>query len=155
MNNTEQVRQYYKKRPWVKVYSNAKQRCTNPNDISYKNYGGRGIGFYLTVDMVEKIWFRDKAYLMDHPSIDRENNDYDYTFSNCRFIEKSENSRRSMKANPRRSKKRMQYDRSGNYIATWVSAEEAGRQLGLQATHIRACCLGKQKTCGGFIWVNG
>jgi hypothetical protein len=29
-------------------YSSAKQRCNNPNNIGYKNYGGRGIRFLFT-----------------------------------------------------------------------------------------------------------
>lgn len=29
-------------------YSAAKKRCNNPNDIGYKNYGGRGIKFLFT-----------------------------------------------------------------------------------------------------------
>jgi hypothetical protein len=29
--------------PEYKAWQNMKQRCTNPNDRDYKNYGGRGI----------------------------------------------------------------------------------------------------------------
>lgn len=37
-----------KQNPAYKCFTNAKQRCTNPNSISYKNYGGRGIKFLYT-----------------------------------------------------------------------------------------------------------
>lgn len=34
----------------------------------------------------------------------------------------------------------------------YPSIKEAQRQLGIYATHINACCLGKRKTCGGYHW---
>jgi len=73
----------------------ARKRCTNVKRNSYKNYGGRGIKFLLIRKEVRALWFRDKAYLMKHPSIDRRDNDGDYIYSNCRFIEFSENVRRA------------------------------------------------------------
>jgi hypothetical protein len=42
-----------------------------------------------------------------------------------------------------------QYDTQGNFIKEWPSIEEAKRQIG---GDIQACCKGKQKTAGGFIW---
>lgn len=88
-------------KPWFTSFDKAKQRCTNPNDDSYKWYGGRGIEFKLTMDEVEFLWFRDKAYLMDKPTIDRLDSDGHYELSNCQFLEKTENSR---KAGKRRGK---------------------------------------------------
>jgi len=73
--------------PWYRVYDNARQRCTNPKTRSYKNYGGRGIKFFMTRKEIKKLWFRDKAYLLKVPSIDREDNDGNYEYSNCQFIE--------------------------------------------------------------------
>ena len=32
-------------RPEYRSYNSAKNRCTNPNNAAYKNYGGRGIEF--------------------------------------------------------------------------------------------------------------
>ena len=80
-----------KRFPWYLKAVDAKQRCNNPNDPSYKSYGGRGIRFFLTVTEVKKLWFRDRAYLMKVPSIDRKDNDGNYTYENCKFIELIEN----------------------------------------------------------------
>jgi hypothetical protein len=42
-----------------------------------------------------------------------------------------------------------QYDLQGNFIKEWPSIAEAERQVG---GDIQACCKGKQKTAGGFVW---
>ena len=39
-----------------------------------------------------------------------------------------------------------------NGIDIYCSAMEAQRQLGIFATSISKCCLGKAKTTGGFTW---
>jgi len=80
-------------KPWVAHYRTAKQRCTNPNNISYKWYGERGIEFKLTIEEVRNLYIRDNANDMKQPSIDRIYGDGNYSFGNCRFIELSENSR--------------------------------------------------------------
>lgn len=49
----------------------------------------------------------------------------------------------------------LQLDKTTNYIINeWPNAEEVQRQLGLNHSHIRDCCNGKRKTCGGFKWQN-
>lgn len=36
----------------------------------------------------------------------------------------------------------------------YPSVTEAGRQLGLNMTHISSCCTGKRNFCGGFRWAH-
>ena len=81
--------------PYIRVYTTARGRCSNKNNADYKYYGGKGVKFRLTLSELERIWFRDKAYLLDKPSIDRKDSTGDYCYKNCRFIEHSENCRRS------------------------------------------------------------
>ena len=45
-----------------------------------------------------------------------------------------------------------QYDLEKNFIAEYESINEAARYLGVGNDSISACCRGKQKTAGGYIW---
>ncbi len=78
--------------PWLHTWTDMQQRCTNPNKKSYHRYGGRGIKALITKEELRELWFRDKAYLMDQPSIDRIDNSGHYTFANCRYVERRVNS---------------------------------------------------------------
>ena len=51
-----------------------------------------------------------------------------------------------------RSKKILQFTKSGEFISEWQSAREAHRELGISQGNICACCNGKRKSAGGFIW---
>ena len=80
-----------KRHPWYYSYSAARQRCTNKNNPRYYTYGARGIKFLMTPEDFKFLWFRDKAYLMKKPTIDREDINGNYEINNCRFIEHREN----------------------------------------------------------------
>jgi hypothetical protein len=65
--------------PEYKAYDAAKQRCTNPNANSYKNYGARGIEFRF------KSFAEFFAVLGPRPegmTLDRPNNDGHYEAGN-------------------------------------------------------------------------
>ena len=46
----------------------------------------------------------------------------------------------------------MQFDLSMNFIKEWGSVKSASCNLGVNKTSISLCCLGRQKTAGGFVW---
>ena len=79
---------YRKLYPWKLFYYRAKNRCRKPNG----EYSGR-VKFLMNMEDFRKLWFRDRAWLLKKPSIDRIDNNGDYVYINCRFIEFLENAR--------------------------------------------------------------
>jgi len=136
---------YNKKYPWLSHYYCARSRCEKPNNASYKNYGGKGIKFKLTKEQIKKLWIRDNANNLDRPSIDRKYSYKDYTFSNCRFIELSNNCSQN-------SKTIIQYSLEEHHIRMWKSASAVERQLGFNRHNINRCCRKERPTAFGFIW---
>lgn len=87
---------------------------------------------------------------VNHIDEDKSNN----RLSNLNLMTPKENTNwatgieRRAKAN---SKKVLQYTLSGELVNTWKSTHEAGRN-GYNYQSVSACCLGKIKTHGGYLW---
>ena len=45
-----------------------------------------------------------------------------------------------------------QYSKDGQFIATWESLSQAGRELNISEPHISECIRDNRRTAGGFIW---
>jgi hypothetical protein len=82
-----------KERLLLVKFSNMKQRCYNPTNKSYKNYGERGI-------TICKDWLDNSKNFIDWAlsngyenglEIDRENNDKGYDSENCRWVTREVN----------------------------------------------------------------
>lgn len=132
------------------ILSNIKDRCNNPNHIGYKWYGGRGIKCLITEEELKFLWFRDKAFEMKKPSIDRINNKGNYELNNCQFLELSKN---SIKANQQKNHKQIyQYDKKGNFIKAWKSCSEISKYFGFRKDSIRKVCYNYRKSSYGYIW---
>lgn len=117
-----------KSKPWLKHLYSSRKRCVNPNTKDWKDYGDRGIQCLITEEELKTLWFRDKAYEMKQPSIDRIDNDGNYCFENCRFLELKEN---TLKRNLNYGKPILQYDLNGNLIKEWFSAKTVQNELGI------------------------
>lgn len=66
---------------WVAM----KTRCTNPNDYSYRNYGGRGITICDRWKNSFKLFLLDMGHRPPGHTLDRINNDKGYEPGNCRW----------------------------------------------------------------------
>jgi hypothetical protein len=134
------ARVYKKKHPWYSAYTGAKYRCTTPSDKSFKNYGGRGIKFLMSLEDFKTLWFRDKAWLLGKHSIDRIDNDGNYELSNCRFVEFDENSIKDRKMPVIQCSDKMQ--------KIWPSQTEAAAALGISSASISVAIKYNQQSCG-------
>lgn len=83
--------------PLYYIWMSMRQRCNNPNNSSYKNYGARGIKVCPEWNefMVFYFWAMSNGYEKGL-SIERINNDGDYSSANCCFA-----SRKSQASNRR------------------------------------------------------
>lgn len=87
LNKKSRLRRW-EKCPWEKTYSSICSRCKyQKNSLYYK----KGIQCQITKKELRKLWFRDKAYLMQYPTIDRFDNKKNYMYNNCQYLEFSEN----------------------------------------------------------------
>jgi hypothetical protein len=83
------------------VWNGIKQRCRNKNNLSYKNYGGRGIKMddeWANNYETFYNWAINAGY-QPGMEIDRIDNNGDYCESNCRFVSKEiqANNKRNVK----------------------------------------------------------
>jgi hypothetical protein len=144
----KRIKLRHKRSPWKRIFRMILFRCNNIKSLDYKYYGGRGIKCLITEDEIKELWFRDKAYKMKQPSIDRIDNDRSYTFENCQFLENSENAVKDKRIPI------LQYDLNGNFIKEWRSIIEAAKGLNVSVGNIgNHLCGNKNYTHAyGFIW---
>lgn len=95
-----------------KSWGMMKSRCLNPKFDRYYDYGGRGI-------KICNRWLKFENFLEDMgqapagKSLDRKNNDGDYTPSNCRWATPRQQS------NNTRSNKNIEYQGTIKSVAEW------------------------------------
>ena len=79
--------------PLYQVWQGMKARCLNPNNKHYANYGGRGIT--ICNDWINDFnqFVQDMGERPQGYSIDRINNNGDYTPNNCKWSTKKEQQR--------------------------------------------------------------
>jgi len=96
------------------------------------------------MDEIKELWFRDKAYEMKKPTIDRINSNEHYEYSNCRFIEKALNSSLA------HYKKVAQFTLDNKLLKIWNSLNEIALAFGV--THSTISHSIKKGKYRGFLW---
>lgn len=116
-NSTEYVRRYRRAHPLYDTWAEMLQRCGNPKKQNYARYGGRGI-------TVCERWRSFEAFEADMSprplggTLDRVDNDGDYSPENCRWATMREQSRN------KRTNRVLTLDGRSQTVADW--AEEVG-----------------------------
>lgn len=145
------------------VWVTMKQRCLNPNHNGYKNYGARGISVcdeWANSYAAFRKWAYENGYDENAQrfacTIDRIDNDGDYSPDNCRWVKdysiQVKNRRHYEYASHRKSVIRISND--GEEV-TFRSMREAARKTTgnvKSASSISACCRGERVSAYGYTW---
>lgn len=83
------VKKTYKERNLYEIWKSMKQRCSNPKNKDYPNYGGKGVSVcseWLRSFVFFQKWALESGYSKGL-SIDRTNNNGNYCPENCRWVD--------------------------------------------------------------------
>lgn len=94
-----QVENPVAKNPHYHVWFQIKDRCFNPNNKNYHNYGGRGITICDEWRYDYHKFIKDMGYRpTDKHSLDRVDNNGDYCKDNCRWVTQDVQTRNTRKS---------------------------------------------------------
>lgn len=104
------------KSPLYAVWRTMVDRCHNPNQKSYPSYGGRGIKVCLRWQESFENFYEDMGERpSDDHSIDRKDNDGDYTPENCKWATRKEQTAHT------RNSKLLTYKGRTQSMAAWCA----------------------------------
>ena len=113
--STDKAKIIWNNKRIFKIYQGMIQRCYNPNNKRFKDYGGRGI---IVCDEWKDSYLNFKKWAVfsgykEGLSIDRKNNDLGYSPSNCRWVT------RIVQQNNMRKNHIVEYNGQSKTIAEW------------------------------------
>jgi hypothetical protein len=130
------------KLPEYKIWKKMKGRVLNPNDKSYGNYGGRGIKMCQEWQDSFEAFYNDMGPRPSAAhSVERENNDGDYSPSNCKWA------LIAVQARNRRSTRKYTYKGLTLCITDW--AKKIGVPVGTLHSRLRTRDI---SSAINFVW---
>lgn len=137
--------------PIYTIWYHMIQRCENPNNSQYKNYGARGIEVCERWHKIENF-VQDMGSRPDGLTLERKNNDKGYCLENCKWATWTEqaNNRRPASCGPQKQRWFRAW-RMGS-MAQWMSnnQREFAREHSLSNECVSLCLSGKQKNHKGW-----
>lgn len=114
-NNTYNFKHGQSNSKLYRIWNHIKNRCNNPHDPDYRNYGGRGISLCDEWSRFDEFykWAINNGYC-ENLSIDRINNNNGYSPNNCRWTT------RKIQGRNKRTNKLVTIDGRTKCIAEWA-----------------------------------
>ena len=137
--------------------NHARRVGLDPRTVESRKVNGDGIDrMFRGINEVKTIQYKGKTYTVNEfckkfrvsrsPVETR-------IFKNNESPEIALRNIRANKRNPmKRNRKVLQYDTNMNFLKEWDNINCICKELGLNRSAIRNCCLGNSKTSQGFIW---
>lgn len=116
------------KSPLYGIWRKMIDRCENPNNRAFKNYGGRGISVCDRWRMLENFYADMHATYWPGAEIDRTNNNGNYEPDNCDWVTSARNS------DNRRSARLITFNGKTQSLKRW--SEESGINYGTLHTRL-------------------
>lgn len=111
-------------KPEYQVWLQMRQRCTNPKNKGFVNYGARGISVCRRWDSFENF-FKDMGERpFPEAQLDREKNNRGYSKANCRWVTRNVNAQNTRSAV------------TVNYLGKKAALADVARELGVAYSYI-------------------
>lgn len=141
-----------------RIWQGMNDRCSNPNNLEYKYYGGKGVFVHAIWKDDFKSFYSwamqngyDDSLVIDKDILCDENNlnPKFYSPDTCLWVTPEEN---TFQANKSKVKEIYQFDLDNNFIAKYASQSEASRQTNISQGNIGQALNGKRTQSGGYKW---
>ncbi|MCK4525923.1 hypothetical protein KAW18_01025 [candidate division WOR-3 bacterium] len=128
-----------KRSPEYRCWEQMKARCQNSNNISYENYGGRGISICERWHSFENF-YEDMGDKPEGLTLERKNNNGNYEPGNCQWTTwKEQNNNRRPNSSGRVKQRWFQAISPNGKIFYSNNQHEFAREHGLNHSHISSC----------------
>jgi hypothetical protein len=122
------------------AWQSAIQRCHNPNDVQYKNYGNRGIQVWIGWRKSFKLFLNYMGPKPEGLTLERINNDGNYEPGNCKWATYKEQMNNCRINKPDRDREIYDLYKSGRF-----SQQQLAFIYGIHQTNVsRAIVRGEQ-----------